>query len=134
VLIKPAPVSLSVKPAAPAVAVLGEMLARAGAGFGGGGSALIEKGRPVEVPPPGAGFTTVTVAIFTVVKSLAGICAVSVVVLINVVVLADPFHWTVAELAKLDPVTVSVNEELPTTVKVEESAVKAGSGFPTVNV
>jgi hypothetical protein len=96
------------------VAVLGEILVRVGVGFGGGGAGLIVK-------------------IFTAVRSLAGICAVSVVLLMKVVVLADPFHRTEEVLTQLDPETVSVNAGLPAVVELGAIAAKIGAGFPTVN-
>ena len=87
-----------------------------------------------EVPPPGAALKTVTLAIFTVDRSLAGISAVSVVLLTRVVVRADPFHWTMELLMKFEPLTVSVNAGLLTVVELGEIVVKTGTGLPTVNV
>ena len=61
-----------------------------------------------EVPPPGAGLTTVTLAMPAVAKSVAGIVAVSRVGETNVVARAAPFQFTVEVLTKLPPLTVSV--------------------------
>jgi len=47
---------------------------------------------PEEVPPPGAGFVTVTVAVPAEAISAAVIEAVNVVALTNVVVFAEPFQ------------------------------------------
>ena len=87
-----------------------------------------------EVPPPGAGLKTVTLAIFTVDRSLAGISTVSVVLLTKVVVRADPFHWRTELATKFDPLTFSVNAGLLTVVELGEIEVKTGTGLPMVNV
>src|SRR5438445_6559547 len=61
-----------------------------------------------EVPPPGAGLTTVTLAVPAAAMSVAGIVAVSCVGETNVVARAAPFQFTVEVLTKLPPLTVSV--------------------------
>ena len=61
-----------------------------------------------EVPPPGAGVTTVTGAIPWVTMSLAGIAAVTWPAFTNVVVRAAPFQRTWEVPTKLLPFTVSV--------------------------
>src|SRR6266571_7832549 len=60
-----------------------------------------------EVPPPGAGLTTVTLAMPAAAMSVAGIAAVSCVAETNVVARAAPFQFTVEVLTKLLPLTVS---------------------------
>ena len=57
VLTKFVPFTVSVNDGPPAVAVLGERLVRCGKGL------LIVKVNPFEVPPPGVGLNTVTVAV-----------------------------------------------------------------------
>src|SRR5438552_15957859 len=59
-----------------------------------------------EVPPPGAGLTTVTLAMPAAAMSVAGIVAVSCVGETNVVARAAPFQFTVELLTKLPPLTV----------------------------
>ena len=54
-----------------------------------------------------------TLTVLMAVKSLAGIVAVSCVLLTNVVVRGEPPHNTVAPATKLDPVTAKVNVGLP---------------------
>ena len=69
--------------AAPPVGVLvGASEVRVGTGFA---AALMVNARAFEVPPPGAGFTTVTCALPWVPMSVAGIAAGSCPVFTNVV-------------------------------------------------
>ena len=63
----------------------------------------------VDLPPPGAGFTTVTEAVPAVATSVDWIDAVNCVLLTKVVARGDPFHWTLKPFTKLLPLTVSVN-------------------------
>ena len=112
-LMKFVPVRASVKPDPPTVAVLGLMLANVGTGFGGGGGALMMKIWPPEVPPSGAGLKTATITEPVEAMSVAVIAAVKVVLLTNVVVLEEPFHWTVELLMKFVPMTVRVKPGLP---------------------
>src|SRR5206468_973849 len=80
-----------------------------GPGFG----VFMVKVCSLDVPPPGVGLTTVTEAVPAVAMSAAAICAVSWVLLPNVVDRAVPFHWTTAEATKFVPVTVSVKAGSP---------------------
>jgi hypothetical protein len=68
---------------------------------------------PFEVPPPGVGVTTVTVALPAVAMSVAGMAAVSVVAEPKVVGRTLPFHWTTELVMKFVPVTVSVKAGPP---------------------
>jgi hypothetical protein len=77
-----APVTVSVNAGPAAVALEGEMEVTVGAGFVG---ALMVKVSALDVPPPGAGVCTVTFAVPAVLKSDAGICAVSEVLETKVV-------------------------------------------------
>ena len=61
-----------------------------------------------EVPPPGAGLTTVTLAMPAAAMSVAGIVALSWVGETNAVARAAPFQFTVELLTKLLPLTVKV--------------------------
>ena len=68
------PVTVRVKADPPAVAEDGEMEVREGTGLFAG---LMVKVTAEEVPPPGVGLKTVTLAVVAVVISVAGIAAVS---------------------------------------------------------
>src|SRR5205823_11547226 len=87
-----------------------------------------------EVPPPGAGVTTVTCGVPAAATSAAAMAAVSCVALTNVVVRVAPFHLTVLPLTKPVPVTVSVKAALPAAVLVGDSAARVGDELFTVNV
>lgn len=77
---------MSVNAAPPAVVVVGAMVVSVGARL------LMVKVRALEVPPPGAGFCTVTLAVPAFVMSLAGTVAVSFTLLTKVVVSVDAFQ------------------------------------------
>lgn len=85
---KPLPVMISDTPPEPAVAVAGESVVTTGAGL------LTVKPDAPEVPPPGAGFTTVTLTAPAAARSPAEMAAVSCVALTKVVVRLDPPHCT----------------------------------------
>src|SRR5205823_9701287 len=87
-----------------------------------------------EVPPPGAGVTTVTCGVPAAATSAAAMAAVSCVALTNVVVRVAPFHLTVLPLTKPVPVTVSVKAALPAAVLVGDRAARVGDELFTVNV
>ena len=70
-------------------------------------------GEAVEVPPPGAGFVTVTFMLPTTATSLAGIAADSLVALTNVVASGLPLKLTTDFASKFVPLTVSVKETPP---------------------
>ena len=67
----------------------------------------------MEVPPPGVGLKTVTLAVPAVAMSAARIAAVTWVALTYVVVRFVPFHLTTELEMKLVPLTVNVNAEPP---------------------
>src|SRR5947209_4043331 len=106
------PVKVRVNPALPTPTLEGERLASDGIGL------VIEKVTAPEVPPPGAGFATVTEKDPGEAISLAGMLAVSCVLLMNVVDLPEPFTCTVDPLTKPVPLTVSVKLEPPATAEV----------------
>jgi hypothetical protein len=108
---KPVPFTASGKPAPPAVAEVGLMPVVAGMG------SLIVKVWALEVPPPGAGFSTVTRAVPPDAMSAAVIAAVNWVEETYVVVRFDPFHCTTEPLTKPLPFTVSVNPVPPAVVE-----------------
>jgi hypothetical protein len=124
------PVTVSVKAAPPAVALAGEIELSVGLGFG----ALIVNVCAPEVPPPGAGFDTVTDAVPAEAMSAAVICAVSCVLLPNVVARWLPFHCTTDELMKFVPVSVSVKAAPPAVALDGEIELSVGLGFGAVMV
>lgn len=68
------PITVSVNAEPPAIALDGESDVIAGVGFNG---VLIAKLSALDVPPPGAGFCTATLAVPAELRSDAGICAFS---------------------------------------------------------
>jgi hypothetical protein len=94
----------------------------------------IVKLRAFDVPPPGAGLLTVTLAVPAVAMSLAEIDAVRLVALFRVVVRFDPSQRTVEPETKLEPLTVRVKAELPATADSGLIPVIAGTGFRIVRV
>lgn len=101
------PLRVNVKPALPALTLLGEMLASEGCGL------LMVRVTAAEVPPPGVEFTTVIETEPTEAMSLAGIAALSWLPLTNVVVRLEPLTLTTELETKLLPFSVSVNAGLP---------------------
>src|SRR5437867_9614335 len=85
-----------------------------------------------DVPPPGAGVNTVTEAVPAVAMSAVVICAVSFVLLPNVVARWLPFHCTMDELMKFVPVAVRVNPAPPATTLLGDREVSVGLGFGAV--
>src|SRR5438093_12123528 len=106
-LMKFVPVAVRVNPAPPATALLGEIELSVGTRL------LIVNVCALEVPPPGVGLKTVTGAVPAVAMSAVVICALSCVLLPNVVARWLPFHCTVDELVKFVPVRASVKAAPP---------------------
>src|ERR1700722_16831260 len=73
----------------------------------------IVKGEAAEVPPPGAGFVTVTFILPTIATSVSGIAADSLVALMNVVVSGLPLKFTTDFVSKFVPLTVSAKAAPP---------------------
>ena len=90
---------------------------------------LIVKLSPLDAPPPGVGFVTVTIAVPGVATSLARIEAVSWVAFTNVVVRAVPLKFTTEPLMKFVPFRVSVNAPEAAVTEEGESDVSVGKGF-----
>ena len=88
----------------------------------------------VVVPPPGPGFNTVMESVPALAMSLAGILAVSRVLLTKLVFRFEPFTCTLAPLTKLLPLTVRVNAWPPALALVGEMLERPGTGLLTVNV
>ena len=123
-LTKFVPVSVIVASLSPAVADVGLMLVSVGAG-------LTVKVCAVVVLPPGA--TTVMESGPAVVRSAAGMTAVSSVALTKVVARAAPLKSAVKPLTKFVPVKVMVVSLSPAVAEVGLMLVKVGAGL-TVNV
>ena len=120
---KPVPVRVNVKAAPPTVAEVGAKEVSVGPE-----AALIVNDRLPDVPPPGAGFVTVTVAVPAVAISAAVIAAVNCVALTNVVVLAAPLNFTTDVDSKPVPFTVRVKAASPAVALVGEREVAVGAG------
>jgi hypothetical protein len=84
---------------------------------------------PEDVPPPGVGLKTVTVAVPADAMFAAGTIAVTLVAETYVVVRLVPFHLTTEDEMKLLPFTVKVNEALPAAAEVGLKEVAAGTGL-----
>jgi hypothetical protein len=121
------PFTVSVKAAVPAVALVGEIEVMVGTGL------LTANGEAPDVPPPGAGFVTVTLNVPAVAISATVIAAVNCVALTKVVVVAVPLKVTTEEELKFAPFTVKVNADPPARANVGESELIAGNGLLTVN-
>ena len=85
--------------------------------------------RPLDVPPPGVGENTVTVAVPALTTSDAEIVPRNSVDETNVVVRFDPFHRTTEPETKFVPITVSVKPGLPADVDEGLSEVVVGAGL-----
>jgi hypothetical protein len=117
------PVIVMVKFVPPTVVEAGEIPAVTGMGF------VIVKICAAEVPPPGAGFTTVIEAVPAAAMSAAGIMAVMDELEMKVVASGMPFQYTTEELTKFAPEIVRVKLLLPAAVEVGASAVVAETGL-----
>jgi hypothetical protein len=127
-LMKLVPLTVSVKLGPPIVALFGTMEVIVGTGL------LMSNVSEPDVPPPGPPLNTVTAAVPALLISVASIWAVIFVLLTNVVVRADPFHFTSEPLTKFEPFTVSVKAGPPAMALVGTREVATGTGFLTVNV
>ena len=124
---KPAPLTVRVNAAEPAIAVAGDNEVTVGTVL------LIVNDTAFDVPP-GAGFVTVTVAVPAVAISAAVIAAVSWVAFTNVVVLAAPLNFTTDADTNPVPFTVNVNAAPPAVALVGEIEVSVGAGLLMVKV
>jgi hypothetical protein len=97
-------------------------------------AALTLKLTAAEVPPPGAGFVTVTGKLPTVAMSAAVIAAVTCAALTKVVVLALPLNFTAEVDTKPVPFTVRVNAAPPAVAPFGDSEVIVGAGLLIVKV
>jgi hypothetical protein len=122
------PFNVKVNAALPAVTLVGVILVSVGCGL------LTVRVTADDVPPPGAGLNTVTDRLPAEAMSLAGIAAVSWVLLLKVVVRFEPFTRTTDPDTKLLPFTVSVNAALPAVTVLGKMLVSEGAGFATLTV
>jgi len=121
---KPVPVRVKVKAVPPTVAKVGAREVRVGAE-----AAVIGNDRLPDVPPPGAGFVTVTVAVPAVAISAAATAAINCVAPTKVVVLAAPLNFTTEVETKPAPFTVRLNAAPPAEALVGEREVAVGAGL-----
>ncbi len=125
-LMKSLPLTVSVKPALPAIADDGERPVVAGTGFG----AVIVSVWAFDVPPPGAGVNTVIDALPLVAMSAAVIDAVNCVAEPKVVVRLLPLMRTTDEpFTKPVPLTVNEKAAPPAVTEAGLILVVVGTGF-----
>jgi hypothetical protein len=117
------PVTDNVNPAPPALAEVGESPVTLGDGL------PTVKLSAVDVPPPGAGLTTVTLNEPAVFRSEVGSVACTCVPDTYVVFNAAPLHCTVEELIKPLPFTVSATAAPPRIADWGLIDVTAGTGL-----
>ena len=125
---KPVPVTASVEPLSLVVIVAGVTAVTIGAGL------LMANATLFDVPPPGAGDVTVTCAVPAAAMSDACNVACNCVALTKVVGRALPFHITVDDEMKPEPLTVSVVTELPRVALAGDSVVTEGVALLTIVV
>jgi hypothetical protein len=89
----------------------------------------IENGSGLEVPPPGEGLRTTTVAVPTTAISPAEIEEVSWVLLMKLVERLAPFQFTIESGVKLEPLTVRVKPLPPALAELGLRLVIAGTGL-----
>src|SRR5882762_4160616 len=96
--------------------------------------ALIVKVSALEVPPPGLGLNTVTLAKPTAVRSDAGTVAVRCEASTKLVASATPFQFTVDAATKSLPVTARMNSGLPDAALDGARVEIDGTGFKAMIV
>jgi hypothetical protein len=126
--VKLAPFTVRVKAEPPAVVEVGERVVVEGTGL------LMVKVWLPEVPPPGAGLKTVTLAVPADVISAAVIAALTWEEETKVVVRLAPFHFTTLVEVKLPPLIVRVKAEPPAIAEDGERLVVDGTRLLIVNV
>ena len=120
------PLIVSVKAGPPAVAEAGSNVLITGVGLSTWNVVL-------ALPPPGAGFTTVTVLEPAVAMAAAGIDAVTWLAFTKVVGCEVPANCTKVELLKFVPLTVNTKAEPPVNVVCGLIELRLGMGFSTLN-
>jgi len=94
---------------------------------------MIVKVAGAEVPPPGSGFETVTLAVPGLRMSLSRIKALSCEALTNVVFRFEFPNLTIEPVTKPDPTTVSVKSGPPATADEGLIELMTGNGLLMVN-
>jgi hypothetical protein len=122
------PLTVSVKAPPPTFLLAGEMLVVVGGGL------FTVTTCAFEEPPPGAGLATVMLNVPAVVRSLAGIAAVTLMLLAKVVVRGEPAKLTTEVDTKFVPFTVRVKAPLPRVALAGEMLVVVGPLLFTVRV
>ncbi len=120
--VNPLPFTTKLMPVNPATAEVGNMLLRTT-------GALMLKVADPEVPPPGVGFTTDTVALPAAARSPTGMVACNWVGLVEVIVRLELFHITCEVEMNPLPVTVSVKAVAPAVAETGEMLPITGVGF-----
>ena len=126
--VKFVPVTVSVKARLSAEMLAGERVVSVGTGL------LTMKLSADDVPPPGDGVCTATLALPAEVRSEAGTCAVSEVLETKVVVKAEPFQSTCEEETNPEPVNDSDIAALPEVTLAGETAESVGAGLLIVKL
>jgi hypothetical protein len=108
--IKPLPLTVRIREALPAEAEDGDRLVIVGSGLL---AACTVKPAATDVPPPGAGFETVTGKVPALARSFVGTAAVSSLRFTKVVARGVPLKFTVEEVINPLPLIVSVSGPLP---------------------
>ena len=126
---KPVPVTVSVKRGLPAGTEGGPSAPTTGAGLG---ALATVKVTAFDVPPPGAGFTTVTAIVPAAAMSEAPMVACSTVAETKVVGRALPFQPTVEPVTKPEPLTVSAKLGPPAVALLGAREATAGAGVVLV--
>jgi hypothetical protein len=118
-LTNPAPLTVRVKPAPPALTAVGNKVLMNG---------FTVRLRAADVPPPGAGLKTVIAGVPALTISAAVIEAVNWVLLTKVVVRLLPLKRTTEPAKKFVPLTVNVKLVPPAKTLAGDSVVVVGTG------
>ena len=117
------PVTANVKAVPPIIAEPGVNNVIEGRGV------VIVNVRAAEVPPPGEGLSTVTLAVLAELMSAAVMAACKLVLETKVVERVLPFHWTVEVGMKFVPVTVNVKPAPPAAAELGFKDATVGVGL-----
>jgi hypothetical protein len=113
-LMKPEPLTVKLRPGEPTTAQPGATTVNMGVGLRG----TMVNTLAIDVPPPGKGVNTDTLAVLAETKSADSIAAPKVVPLMNVVPRLEPFQSTVELLMKPEPLMVKVKPGSPATAEL----------------
>ena len=127
-LMKFVPFTVRVKAAPPTVALEGDSDVTVGTGL------LTGKSKVFEIPPPGAGFSTLTGIVPAAEMSKARMAAVTCVLFTKVVVRVAPENRTTEPLTKFVPFTVRVKAAAPRRALEGDNDVRVGAGLLMVKL